>query len=112
MKSINPTEDLLNLHRNDAAILDARNEFKNDLGQRITFYEDPTLGEDSCIWVAFPDYEVAFLSTFYDLQDMTFKVGDYFSPEVCRKEGWSFGDDMDYVPRLVDGEMKLKYETE
>lgn len=112
MKSINPTEDLLNLHRLDATILDARNDFKNDLGQRITFYEDPTLGEDGCIWVAFPDYGVAFLSHFFETDEMTSKVGSVFSLAECIKNGWSTDEDMDYVPRLVDGEMKLNYETE
>jgi len=111
MKSINPTEDLLNLHRNDAAILDARNDFKNDLGQRITFYEDPTLGEDSCIWVAFPDYEVAFLSSFYDLDDMTAKLGSVFTPAHCIKNGWSTDDDMDYVPRVMEC-FEAFYETD
>ena len=112
MKSINPTEDLLNLHRLDATILDARNDFKNDLGQRITFYEDPTLGEEGCVWVAFPDYSVAFRSTFYDLNDMTAKVGSVFSPAECIKNGWSTDEDMDYVPRLIDGAMLLKFDAE
>ena len=112
MKSINPTEDLLNLHRLDATILDASNDFKNNLGQRITFYEDPTLGEDGCVWVAFPDYSVAFRSTFYELDDMTSKVGSVFTFLDCIENGWSEDDDMDYVPRLIDGEMWLKFETE
>jgi len=112
MKSINPTEDLLNLLRNDATIIDATRDFKNDLGQRITFYEDPTLGEDGCVWVSFPDYSVAFRSTFYDLDDMTAKLVSIFSPAECIKNGWSTDEDMDYVPRLVDGAMVLKFETE
>lgn len=101
MKSINPSTDYLNLHRYDATILDASNDFKNDLGQRITFYEDPILGEDGCVWVAFPDASVAFRSAFYDLDDMTAKTGSMFSPSECIKNGWSTDEDMDYVPRLV-----------
>ena len=112
MKSINPSTDYLNLHRNDATILDATSDFKNDLGQRITFYEDPTLGEDSCVWVAFPEHSVAFLSTFYELDDMTSKTGSVFSFLECVENGWSPDEDMSYVPRLIDGEMLLKFETE
>ena len=110
MKSINPNADYLNLL--DATILDSTNEFKNDLGQRITFFEDPILGEDGKVWVAFRDYSVAFRSDFYDLDDMTAKVGSIFSPAECIKNGWSTDEDMDYVPRLIDGEMLLKFETE
>ena len=109
MKSINSNADYLNLQRLDAVVLD---EFKNDLGQRITFYEDPTLGEDSCIWVAFPEQEVAFLSDFFETDDMTAKIGQVFSPAVCITNGWSTDEDMDYVPRLIDGAMLLKFDTE
>lgn len=112
MKSINPSTDYLNLLRNDATILDASNDFKNDMGQRITFYEDPILGEDGQVWVAFPDHSVAFRSGFYDLSDMTAKVGNVFSPTECIKNGWSTDEDMDYVPRLVGGEMLLKFDAE
>ena len=109
MKSINSNADYLNLQRLDAVILD---EFKNDLGQRIKFYEDPTLGEDSCVWVAFPDYSVAFLSDFFETDDMTAKIGGVFSPAECITNGWSTDEDMDYVPRLIDGAMLLKFDTE
>jgi len=112
MKSINPTEDLLNLHRLDATILDASNDFKNDLGQRITFFEDPTLGDEGFVWVVFPEHSVAFRSDFFETDDMTAKVGNVFSAEVCIKNGWSTYEDMDYVPRFIDGDMVLKFETE
>ena len=112
MKSINPTEDLLNLHRLDATILNASDDFKNDLGQRITFFEDPTLGDEGCVWVAFPEHSVAFRSDFYETDDMTLKTGDVFSFLECVENRWSPDEDMDYVPRLIDGKMLLKFDAE
>ena len=112
MKSINPNADYLNLHRLNATILNASDEFKNDLGQSITFFEDPTLGEEGFIWVAFPEHSVAFRSDFYETDDMTTKVGDVFSPEDCVKNGYKSTDDMDYVPRVRGGKMILKFDDE
>ncbi len=112
MKSINPTEDLLNLHRLDATILDASNDFKNDLGQRITFFEDPTLGDEGFVWVVFPEHSVAFRSDFFETDDMTKKVGGLYSTAECIAQGRSTDEDLDYVPRLIDGAMLLKFETE
>ena len=112
MKSINPSTDLLNLHRLDATILNASNDFKNDLGQRITFFEDPTIGDEGFVWVAVPEHSVAFRSNFFETDDMTAKIGQVFSPDVCITNGWSTDEDMDYVPRLIDGAMLLKFETE
>jgi hypothetical protein len=111
MKSINPNADYLKLQQANACEYSPC-DFKNDLGQRIKFYEDPTLGDDSAVWVAFPEHGVAFLSDFFETDDMTAKVGNVFSAEVCIKNGWSTDEDMDYVPRLIDGEMWLKFETE
>ena len=112
MKSINPTEDLLNLHRNNATILDASNDFKNDLGQRITFFEDPTLGDEGFVWVVFPEHSVAFRSDFFETDDMTKKLGGLYSTAECIAQGRSTDEDLDYVPRLIDGAMLLKFETE
>jgi hypothetical protein len=112
MKSINPNADYLNLHRLDATILNASDEFKNDLGQSITFFEDPTLGDESFVWVAFPEHSVAFLSDFFETDDMTTKFGDIRSAEECVKNGYKSTDDTDYVPRLRNGKMILKFYDE
>jgi hypothetical protein len=111
MKSINPNADYKNLQLSNAFQYQPY-EFKNDIGQRITFFEDPTLGEEGCVWVAFPEHSVAFRSNFYETDDMTLKTGDVFSSLECVENRWSPDEDMDYVPRLVDGKMLLKFDTE
>ena len=110
MKSINPTEDYFNLHRNDATILNSSDDFRNDLGQRITFFEDPTLGEDGPVWVAFSDDKVAFRSSFFDTQDMTGKIHNIMTPAEAIKLGLDGSSDLDYVPRYVDSKFFLKFE--
>jgi hypothetical protein len=111
MKSINPNADYKNLQLSNAFQYQPY-EFKNDIGQRITFFEDPTLGEEGCVWVAFPEHSVAFRSNFYETDDMTLKTGSVFSFLECVENRWSPDEDMDYVPRLVDGKMLLKFDTE
>ncbi len=49
----------------------------NCYGQKVVFYEDPIYGDDFPVWVAFPDFEVAFLSSFMDIDDMNEVTGDY-----------------------------------
>jgi hypothetical protein len=43
---------------------------------------------------------------------MTLKTGDVFSFLECVENRWSPDEDMDYVPRLVDGKMLLKFDAE
>jgi hypothetical protein len=42
----------------------------NEMQQRVEFYEHPTMGDMAPVIVCFPDYELAFESDFYDLDDM------------------------------------------
>lgn len=42
----------------------------NELQQCVEFYEHPTMGDMHPVIVCFPDYELAFESDFYDLDDM------------------------------------------
>ena len=67
----------------------------NWCGQKIVFYEDPIYGDEFPVWVAFPDFEVAFLTSFFDVDDMN---------EICG----------DYTPVFISqtGECKLLYEIE
>ena len=85
--------------------------FVNDIGQQIMFYEDPERGDEYPLWVAFPEYKVAFLSDFYETDDMTCKLSDLMSYEEIIKSGWNVKEDCDYVPRLVSGKMLHKFET-
>lgn len=67
----------------------------NWYGQKIEFYEDPIRGDDFPVWVAFPDFEVAFLSSFMDIDDMNEVKGDYTPVFIAQT-----------------GEFKLFYEIE
>jgi len=111
MKSINPNADYKNLQLSNACQY-LPYEFKNDLGQRITFFEDPTLGDEGFVWVAFPEHSVAFRSDFFETDDMTAKLGGLYSTADCILQGRSTDDDLDYVPRLIDGKMLLKFDAE
>lgn len=79
--------------------------FRNDLGQMMEFYEHPIHGDRANVLVLFPNYGVAFNSTFFDLEDMT---ATYHSVGLFMNEP---DGDMDYVPRFLDGELVFKYET-
>lgn len=79
---------------------------RNDLGQVIEFYEHPIYGDEADILALFPNYGVAFGTGFFDLQDMT---ATYHSIGMFLD---SKDEDMGYVPRLIDGEMVLKFELE
>lgn len=76
---------------------DKYGEFTNELGQKIEFYEHPFYGDEAPVILVFPEHELAFDSDFFDIEDMTYQEE---------------GVDMDYVPRLVDGECLMKFETE
>ena len=62
----------------------------NKTGQKVEFWEHPTLGDDYPVIVAFPELELAFNSEFMETSDMT-------------------GGD-DYEPHCVDGELKFSFE--
>jgi len=49
----------------------------NWYGQKVVFYEDPIYGDEFPVWVAFPDFEVAFLTSNFDIDDMNEVKGDY-----------------------------------
>jgi len=89
------------LKENNATIL---GDFRNDLGQYMEFYEHPIYGDEADVIVAFPNYDAAFGTGFYDLEDMT---ATYHSIGMFLD---SKNEDMDYVPRFLNGEMLLKYE--
>ena len=67
-------KDFVYLKKNNATLLD---EVVNSYGQLIQFYEDPIRGEDELVWIMFPDFEVAFLSDFWDTNDMAHFDNDY-----------------------------------
>ena len=79
---------------------------RNDLGQVMEFYEHPIYGDESPIYVLFPNYEVAFNSGYFDLEDMT---ATYHSIGMFLNEK---DEDMGYVPRFLDGKMIFKFEVE
>lgn len=99
----NPKELFEFLKETNATIL---GDFRNDLGQYMEFYEHPIYGEDADVLVLFPNYGVAFSTGFFDLEDMTttyHSIGMFLD---------SKNEDMDYVPRFLDGKMLLKFEAE
>ena len=77
---------------------------RNDLGQVVEFYEHPIHGEDSDVLALFPNYGVAFSTGFFDLEDMT---ATYHSIGMFLD---SKDEDMDYVPRFLNGELVFKFE--
>lgn len=81
-------------------------DFRNDLGQYMEFYEHPIHGDEADVIVAFPNYDAAFGTGFYDLEDMT---ATYHSIGMFLD---SKNEDMGYVPRFLDGKMLLKFEAE
>jgi len=44
--------------------------YTNEAGQKIEILEDPVYGDECSLWISFPDYEVAFLSHTYDIDDI------------------------------------------
>tara|TARA_R110000782_G_scaffold19444_7_gene53072 strand:- start:1252 stop:1575 length:324 start_codon:yes stop_codon:yes gene_type:complete len=85
-------------------------DFTNGVGQKVDFLEDPDYGEDYPLWVVFPEFKMAFLSDFYDTEDMTAKVGDLFTPEQCERNNWRADQDLDYVPILAYDKMYCNFE--
>ena len=87
----------------------------NDMNQRMEFFEDPTLGDEGFVWVSFPHFKVAFVSDFFDTNDMKGKVRDLYTEEEIKAINGNL--DLDYVPRLVNNpesieyDMKLKFDT-
>jgi hypothetical protein len=77
---------------------------RNDLGQVVEFYEHPIHGEDSDVLALFPNYGVAFSTGFFDTEDMT---ATYHSIGMFLD---SKDEDMDYVPRFLNGELVFKFE--
>jgi hypothetical protein len=59
----------------------------NSAGQTVVFYEHPTRGDEYPVIVAFPQYEVAFTSEFFDTDDMA-------------------ADHAEYEPIFVDGQLQ------
>ena len=77
---------------------------RNDLGQVVEFYEHPIHGDEADILALFPNYGVAFGTGFFDLEDMT---ATYHSIGMFLD---SKDEDMDYVPRFLNGELVFKFE--
>tara|TARA_R110000803_G_scaffold79304_8_gene144924 strand:- start:8843 stop:9220 length:378 start_codon:yes stop_codon:yes gene_type:complete len=88
---------------------------QNDLHQVVSFFEDPDHGDESEVWIAFPEFKLAFLSSFYETNDMTAKVRDIYTIAELEEKEIDGDVDMAYVPRLVtcnNGvELKLKFEV-
>jgi hypothetical protein len=80
-----------NLVSNNATLLA---KMTNELGQEVHFLEHPIHGDIFPIIVAFPTENAAFISAFYDLDDMMHL------------------DHSEYRPFLVDGELRMGYELE
>jgi len=71
------------LQQNDAFGYD---QISNELGQKVVFYEHPTLGDEFPVIVAFPDQQVAFVSDFHDLDDMTSEETIEYRPFLWNQE--------------------------
>ena len=88
---------------------------QNDLHQVVRFYEDPDHGDESPVWIVFPEFKLAFLSSFYETDDMTSKLRNFYSVAELEEKEIDGEVDMAYVPRLVtcnNGvELKLKFEV-
>lgn len=52
----------------------------NTYQQRVTFYEHPTLGEESPVIAVWHDKQQAFETGFYDLEDMMSEEHDEYHP--------------------------------
>lgn len=59
-------------------------EMVNSAGQRIEFFEHPVYGQESPVIVSFPDSQVAFISDFYECDDMMASHGEY-APHYCEE---------------------------
>jgi hypothetical protein len=58
----------------------------NELCQNVVFYEHPIHGDIFPVIVAFPDHKVAFVSDFYDLDDMTSEESTEYRPFLWNEE--------------------------
>lgn len=88
MNNRDPKEYFEQLTSKDAYVLKA---IHNDIGQLIRFVEHPVHGDEHPVIAMFPDYGVAFDTTFFD-------CGDFYRGS-------------DYLPHLMpDGQMKWKFE--
>jgi hypothetical protein len=87
----NPNKFYEFLQQNNAFSYD---QISNELGQKVVFYEHPIHGDEFPVIVAFPDQQVAFVSDFYDLDDMTQE------------------DSLEYRPFLWNMELLLGFELE
>ena len=56
---------------------DKLGETVNQMGQEVHFYEHPLHGDEYPVIVIFPEYEVAFNSDFFDIDDMIAEHGEY-----------------------------------
>jgi hypothetical protein len=74
---------------NDALVL---TEFVNDVYQYVVLVEHPFHGEDYGICVMFPEYDVAFRSNFFDIDDLT--------------------SNPDYMPIFADGKLQIAFELQ
>ena len=88
MNNRDPKEYFEQLTSKDATQLKA---IHNDAGQLIHFVEHPVHGDEHPVIATFPEYGVAFNTTFFD-------CGDFYRGS-------------DYLPHLmIDGQMKWKFE--
>lgn len=56
----------------------------NTIGQEVTFYEHPVLGDTSTIIIVFHDSKLAFYSNFFETDDMT--SADDYMPFIINNE--------------------------
>lgn len=52
-------------------------DFTNSIGQRVQLVEHPIHGDEYEVIVLFPEYSVAFNSTFFECDDMMASHGEY-----------------------------------
>lgn len=52
-------------------------EFVNSQGKKVQLCEHPIHGDEYPVIVLFPDEQLAFLSDFFDTEDMTAEHGEY-----------------------------------
>ena len=83
----------------------------NDLGQKVELRECPVYGENAYIVAEFPEHKMCFSTGFVDCDDMTQgAIKNHISMDVIERNGWNPDEDMDYVPRLIEGRMFFKFE--
>jgi hypothetical protein len=79
----NPEKVFKRLVDENASLLSS---MTNEMQQRVEFYEHPTYGDMYPVIVSFPDFKLAFVSEFYDLDDMMSESTDEYRPFLINND--------------------------